>query len=957
MIPRLYENATDALSGNMGIGSLAESTNSQVVRDANQIPVLTINYPMNGKFANSISHDMVIVVDEGLNSDEKNQAFRITNITKTQDGLTITAPAIAGDLSHIKLTQQVTNANATPNEAWQAITSAFVYPTPMVSFYSDVFKVANINWELSDDPVTAILMGDDQAGDKPTNTFQTLYGVDFYFDNYNIKALNNRAHDSGHIIKWRQNMSSISLDESLDDYYDGIMPYAKFTPNEIPDDYAGEGDPFDGQGDVQYVGTGQAPIYDSPFKGHTVVGHLANGTYYHVKATQSNNTANDDTWYQLDDGNWIDEHYFTFDKSGAYVVNKVKAQGHIVIPDDDDSSEGMYSAYRGIGTIVYAGRGKVAVWNSPFSGHSLTGQYIANGSRWKISYKATTEDGKTWYCVGTNQWVDGQYLSIQKTTDYVTTPTHGILKIKKKPVSYYSPTMQKQVNWNPKAGSRWKITNTATGADGSTLYQVNTHIWVKSDDDTIDFTNSGTVQPNDDNDRKAVVKATGRIPIYSGPNGKQVTEHWVKVGEQHQIFAQADNNGKTWYEIGEGQWVDASYFNFEADDDVAPGDDDSDSDDQGVEVEEQTVMLPEKFILANTAIHTEHPKIKVVDLSEYNVRDEEKLREVAEAYMREYRIGQIPLTMTVSYQQMNDDYKFLTAVDLYNMVGVQVDELGIAQKARVTSVTWDVLAERYTTITIGQMPIDYDHALGQYIEDKNTKTKEYANKRATHLFGQMHQLMKLKDDDRKAGLLKLAKQLGIYIDPRNADSDINILGGIVSDINSEVDASQSLIESMGGVIHAYPSWQDPQEFTATTSDGGKMTLTSNGLEFLGKDGIQRAAIDSYGRVNAENINAGTIKSLTAESATIKGDLYMSSANNGNYSVVSYSNGFSYTGNGSDIHLGPVSGTSGALKMGNDKWESGRGIYTNGYIITGNFIRCEGQTLTGADIQKLHRLKG
>ncbi|WP_276804872.1 phage tail spike protein [Lactobacillus hominis] len=905
---RLYSNVVDALQQTEGLGVLSDAESVQILRDSNQIPTLTETYPSDGRFASVLQRDMILVNNMGFKPEEKNQGFRISNITKSQDTITITAPHVCGDLANIKLVQQVTAPNCTPMQAWNLLTQAFVYQMPMVSFYSDVFKVANINWEMSDDPVTSILLGEDQAGDKPTNTFQALYGVDFYFNNYSIKALNNKAHDTGKIIKWHQNMTGITADWNTDSYYDGIIPYAKYTPNTVPDDSTTEGTKYDAVGDVQYVGAGQAETFDTPYKGHHVIGHLRNGTYYHVKATQSKNTVNNDTWYQLDNGQWIDEHFFTFDKSKAYVVNKLKngAQGTITIPDNSTDSNGLIVSYTGVGSIVYAGRGKVAVWNSPFPGHSLTGKYLANGSRWKIFQKANVSDGHVWYNLGGEQWVDGQYLSLQKTTDFVATPTHGILQIIKKPVSYTTPGMQKQTNWNPKAKSRWRVSQWATGADGSTLYRVSTWIWVKGDDDTVTFSENGTVQPNQDNDNLAVAKKTGKVPIYSAPDGTHATEHWVKVGDKLQIFSQADNNGKTWYEIGQGQWVDASYFNFEADDDVAPGDDNSDSSDESdVEVEEQTIMLPEKYILANTAVHTEHPKLQLVDLSEYFNGLEptpDKLREIAQAYIREYRIGIVPFTVTVQDAEFDDEYKYLNSIDLYDIVGVQNDELGIAQKAKVTSVTWDDLLERYTSRTIGQLPIDYDHALGNYIEEQNAKTKETASKKATHLFGELHQIVKKQGSDQVAALQNLAKELDI--DYHQNSASIKNLKSRADEIDAKVSESQQTIEAMGAVFQAYPSWQSPQEIRAKNSDGSAMVFTSNGLGFIGTDGILRSGMDINGNISGEHIVGGTITGLTLDGVRVTGTSYINSSGDVYNAVMSSQNGISVssTSGGDTVRL-------------------------------------------------------
>lgn len=948
--PILYQNATDALQHSQGLGILSEASQNSVQRDSNAIPVLTVVYPRTGRYAKTIDHDMVLVTDMGDKDDEKRQGFRISNITKSQDSLIITAPSLAGDLARLRITKQVTSANCTISQAWNALSEAFVYPMPMVHFYSNVLRVANINWKVSDDPVTSFLLGADQAGDKVANTMQAMYGVDFKFDNYNIKAVDNESFDTGKIIKWNQNMSNLTLDESMDDYYDGIYPYAKFTPTEIPDDYTSEGKAYDGVADVQYVGAGGAPVFNTPYKGHNQVGTLKNGSYYHIKSTQSDNTINGDTWYQVDDGQWIDEHFISFDKSKAFIVNKLKngAQGTIAIPEDSGDSTGLIVSYQGVGSIVYSGRGGVAVWNSPFPGHSLTGKYLKNGSRWKIFEKVDVSDGHSWYNLGGEQWVDGQYFSIQKTTDYAVTPTRGILQIKKKPVSYTGPGMQKQTNWNPKAGSRWKVGHWATGSDGSTLYQVSTYIWVKDDDDTVDFTANGTVQPNQDSDRIAIAKKTGKVPIYSEPNGVHATEYWVKVGEQHQIFAQAENNGRTWYEIGVGQWVDASYFNFDGDSDVSPGDDDGTGDDQGVEVEEQTIELPEKYILGSSAIHTENPKIKTVDLSEYNPKTVDDLRNLANAYIREYRIGIVPTSLTVGYQQMHGDYECLTSVDLYDIVGVQFDELGIAQKAKVNSVTWDNLLQTYTSLTIGDLPVSYEHALGNYIKEQNTQTKNYATKKATHLFSEMKHYVDADSrnkGDQIASLIKISDELGISWKSQqqtNEDlkdkADLNnrtlqALDESIKDINQKVQEAQTTAEQLGGIFEAEPNWQYPQAIHVKNGDGSQMIFTGNGLEFKAADGVPRTVMDINGNIGAEHIIGGTVEAVKVKGVALTGTSYINSYDpNVGYTVASGTNGFS---------------TDSGLKV--KGWSNLQSVNVNGGLVVNGR---NGVTDSGAPLQIL-----
>lgn len=909
----LHENAADS-PGSMGLGVLTGVTSAEVVRDRNSIPTLTLQQNLDGNLAADIKPGMVLVCDMGDKPEQKNQQFRVYNPSKQIDQQTITAQHIAGDLIGPTLTGQVSQPSDTAQQAWDAVMAKAAYQIPGMDFTCDSNKVANINWDQSSGQLLNILLGADQAGDQPTNTMEALYGLEFNFDNYHINASERLGEDHGIIIKYTQNMSSLADDVNVDGAYDGIIPYAKYNPNETVDTSGGQSD-FDGVGDVQYVGAGGATTYDSPYKGHQPVGKVQNGTYYHVKKTASENTVNNDTWYQLDDGSWIDEHFFTFDKSGTYIVNKVNAKGTVAIPQGGGADDpGLIVRYNGVGTVTYAGSGKVAIWNAPFPGRTTTGQYVANGTRWKIVREVTLESGEHWYDLGLNQWIPDAYFTVTKQSSYASVPTQGILTIKGSVTCYTSPREFTVANWKPKVGSKWRITQTAVDANGSTLYQVSTYIWVKGGDG-VDFTAAGSVQPNEDADRLAQAKATGRVPIYAEPNGRRVTEHWIKVGDQVVIYSQAENNGKTWYEIGNGQWVDASFFDFSPDGDVAPGDSDTKGGDDGLEDTDVTLLLPEKYLLAPNAKGKENPRLQAVDLSEYNVRDVDKLREVAEGYMREQRIGYPSTSLTVSYQRMEGDWARLTSVDLYDLVGVEHDQLGIAEKAEVNSITWDVLLNRPKTITIGQLPITYDHSLGKYVQNVTTKNKTQAEKKATHLFGRMHQIVKLQADDQKAALEKLADDMNISW-KSNSDA-IDKLQIMVQEINTTVDDVQSWISGGGsGVIRAVPNWQNPTMLTAQTGNGGQMQFSGNGLQFVGSDGIDQTAIDSRGNVVAEAITAGTIKGVTLEGVRVTGDSYLNSSGPEGNTVMSSESGFSYSpSSGSSMALGQMNGQA-ALRLGN-----------------------------------------
>ena len=862
--PILYNYATDDLN-TMGLGQLKGIETITIQRDANAFPILNMTYDKDDVLAKELKVGMIIKTSMGAKPEEQNQLFRITEVGGDDLGaISVTGNHIAADLAYNVINKDISIANADAQTAFNSLKEALADPNPALSFSTDISKVANLAWNLKDaNPVSTYFVQADDVGDVPINSMQALYNGNWLFNNYHMSLMQQGGTNTGIVIKYGRRLKTLTQDTNIDSTYNAIFPFATYSPTEVPVDGDGSQD-FDGQGVVQYVGAGGASTYNTPFKGHTVNGHVQNGTYYKVLKVASDNTVNGDTWYEIAEGQWIDQHFFTFDKSGTYVVNKVDGQGTVSI-DDNSDDQGIIVAYSGVGTIQYSGLGGVALWTSPFGG-KVSGQYLKNGTSWKITAKAVDRAGRTWYCLGnqSTQWVSSQYFSLQKTGDYATTRVDGIVSVSGSPTMMTRPGTGIKVTWKPAKGSKWRVNSIATDSAGETWYCLGTNQWVKSDEN-IEFKSVGTVDVDSEGANKALAKATGKVPVYSEPTyNSKPTGRVINVGQQLVISAQADNNGTTWYEIGTNEWVDASYFSFSKNTDVTPGN--SDDANKDVEVEDVTVTLSENngILLAPTAIGKEAKRVLAVDLSEYNVRDEDKLKEVALAYMREYRFGYPNVSLTLGYQDINGE------VDLYDTVSIQFDQLGIAETAQVNSVTWNVLTEHYDSITIGELPITYEHALGNYIDNKVTKQTSAVEKKATHLFGEMHNAVKLEGDDRKAAMIKIAQELNLA--KQTYTEDYAKLDQAITNINGEIDSIQHFIEGGSNApIQAFPNWQNPTELRAVNGDGSYMRFNSNGLEYVGAgDHILRSAIDGQGNVIAESITGGKITGVTLEGVNITG---------------------------------------------------------------------------------------
>ncbi|BDR59718.1 immunoglobulin-like domain-containing protein [Xylocopilactobacillus apicola] len=131
--------------------------------------------------------------------------------------------------------------------------------------------------------------------------------------------------------------------------------------------------------------------------------------------------------------------------------------------------------FNAIGYVNFVPGYGINVWDAPNG--KFTGQRLPDMSAWKIDHK-TTIDGKTWYQVGANQWVDGSYISLNPV-DHMK-PMTGSIKISYVPgygVRVYKgadttqPTEQFLQD-----GTEWQVFGELNG-----YYNVGKDQWIKSE--------------------------------------------------------------------------------------------------------------------------------------------------------------------------------------------------------------------------------------------------------------------------------------------------------------------------------------------------------------------------------------------------------------------------------------------------------------------------------------------
>ena len=134
------------------------------------------------------------------------------------------------------------------------------------------------------------------------------------------------------------------------------------------------------------------------------------------------------------------------------------------------------------------------------------------------------------------------------------------------------------------------------------------------------------------------------------------------------------------------------------------------------------ITLPEKAVYADTASDYAYRMVIPMDFSGsfQSVPTEEQLRATAGAYVRNNADTAIPSSIDVSFVNLwqTEEYKDVAPLQrlrLCDTVTIHHRKLGVENKAKIVSVTYDVLLERYTTMTIGEVRTSLGEAIQEAV--------------------------------------------------------------------------------------------------------------------------------------------------------------------------------------------------------------------------------------------------
>lgn len=327
-------------------------------------------------------------------------------------------------------------------------------------------------------------------------------------------------------------------------------------------------------GRINYAGPGKVALWSNYEKPHTVVGYVANNTAWKVLATAV--LPNGHVMYSLGRKQWVPAEYLQLITSPSSAT-KPAAQ-----PASDNSFK--VQKVNGVVVVTYNGRGKVALWSNYTAPRHITGNYVANASRWQASAIATNDKGDKWYKLGL-QWLPATYgymvneaalvngnqaaakpaakpaqkhgnFTIQDETGTVVVAYHGR---EGAPVysSYDGKTLVRRVANN----ARLNASQVAKNKNGKQWFKIGDKEWISDDNAYLQWnTIDQTAKSGQHGVLRVAYNGRGKVAIWSGyGQGRHVVKYLPKGSYWKYFDAAKDQNGNNWYNLGGKQWISGEY--------------------------------------------------------------------------------------------------------------------------------------------------------------------------------------------------------------------------------------------------------------------------------------------------------------------------------------------------------------------------------------------------------------
>ena len=665
------------------------------------------------------------------------------------------------------------------------------------------------------------------------------------------------------------------------------------------------------------------------------------------------NTVNGDDWYPVspeDGGGFVDARWISFDKSGSYMVNDITGTLTVQAQDPNDSSgAGSRISMSGNAVVAYKPGGEIRVFKSPEIGPDhvpVHGWTVKNGTSIHYDMIERNQKGDMWYRIGPGQWLYGPHLSLTQNGSYQSYSNFGYGYIKKNQTKYHWDSKNHKMvatthtvttggnSKNHRSGRYWaskqkkekvhvksgRVTIDKTIIQGGKTYHHTKYGWVAAG--SIDYKHNGSVKPSStDQILKDRLKDHSKVEIYATPDKNNALNWSIPSGTQISINAGHEakgGDGKTYVEVtyaGKTGWLPEDNIDSDKSDLVAP--DANDGDDSSNPNPNIDATTHNEVTVKVGPLYAEGfgndpnvDKVTTVDVSSYIKHDdqdlsgqqadgsfaptEDDIRQVTEAgknYLIEHRFGHLEIQDTISYQEMSAINADKVQLSLYDYVHVKYDKYHLDEMEEINSFVWDGLAHHYQQITIGKLPIAWQHLLLQQAKEQTSSAVGSYTRRTQGWLNRFEDMMHSEKSDRRAKENAMMEDLGmlqhdvtwkddkgkehklkdVFLESRkDFEEHFQQLDDDANDIKSWIDAPGD------GVIQAIPNWQAPQQLTARSSNGGKMVFGGNGLEFYDERSQKLlTGMDSRGKLYADSIEGVHVKAMDIDAMEMHGHLISS----------------------------------------------------------------------------------
>lgn len=220
MKPILF-NKNERQFDTYGLGVI-DVTTGNVTRERNGLYTFYAEYPANGPLASVLEKEMKIKADAGLRT--KNQTFEISRIVKDSSGvLKIYGSHIKHKLEYMAVRHGI-NLSGTASVAL-AIWANNLIGDYRFSTWSDIDTTGSTSF----------------TADKMTNAHLALGGVEgsildvwggeYEFDNLTVRLHKQLGRRAPTVLEYGRNIISAESDESIEESYTSVYPFATYTPD------------------------------------------------------------------------------------------------------------------------------------------------------------------------------------------------------------------------------------------------------------------------------------------------------------------------------------------------------------------------------------------------------------------------------------------------------------------------------------------------------------------------------------------------------------------------------------------------------------------------------------------------------------------------------------------------------------------------------------------------------